>query len=131
MLKTIFTLLLLCVFVLSAQASSPIKKNNVEQAVRFQVIQNSRTAQFDNSTRTRTVAYDVRTRTFVDNSSAQLENLGSVYGYSKSNTQLDNLGSVYGYTKSNTQLDNLGSVYGYTKSNTQLDNLGSVYGYSK
>ena len=99
MLKTIFTLLLLGAFVLSAQASSPIKKNNVEQAVRFQVIQNTRTAQFDNSTRTRTVAYDVRTRTIVDNSSAQLENLGSVYGFGKSSAQLENLGSVYGFGK--------------------------------
>ncbi len=99
MSRTIFTLLLLGAFVLSAQASSPIKKNNVEQAVRFQVIQNTRTAQFDNSTRTRTVAYDVRTSTFVDNSSAQLDNLGSMYSWAKSNSQLDNLGSMYSWAK--------------------------------
>ena len=115
MSRTIFTLLLLGAFMISAQASSPIKKNNVEQAVRYQVIQNRRTVQFNNFTRTRTITSDTRTRTLVDNSSAQLENLGSSYGWSKSNSQLDNLGSSYGWSKSNTQLDNLGSRYGWAK----------------
>ena len=115
MLKSIFTLLLLGVFVISVQAKDPIQKNNIQKAARYQVIQNNRTVEFNNDTRTRTRTNELRTRTFVDNSSAQVDNLGSSYGYSKSNTQVDNLGSSYGYSKSNTQVDNLGSSYGYSK----------------
>ncbi len=130
MSRTIFTLLLLGAFVISVQAKEPAKKNNIQQAVRFQVIQTTRTIQSNNVTRTRTSNYDLRTRTLV-NSSAQVENLGSEYGYSKSSSQIKNLGSEYGYSKSSSQIKNLGSEYGYSKSSSQIKNLGSEYGYSK
>ena len=131
MLKSIFTLLLLGVFVLSVQAKGPIQKNNIEKAARYQIIQNTRTVEFNKVNRTRTRTNELRTNTIVLNSSAQVDNLGSSYGYSKSNSQVDNLGSSYGYSKSNSQVGNLGSSYGYSKSNSQVDNLGSSYGYSK
>ena len=115
MSKSIFTLLLLGVFVIAVQAKDPIQKNNIEKATRYQVIQINRTVEFNNVTRTTTRTSEIRTRTFVDNSSAQVGNLGSSYGYSKSNSQVGNLGSSYGYSKSNSQVDNLGSSYGYSK----------------
>jgi len=136
MTRTIFTLLLLGAFVISVQAKDPVKKNNVEQAVRFQVIQNTRTVQLTyNFTRTRTSSFDLRTRTLVDNSSAQIKNLGdgNTFGLNKSNSQIENLGNTFGLNKSNVQVENLGdgNTFGLNKSNSQIENLGNTFGLNK
>ena len=103
--------------------------NNVEESVRYRVPQDA--VQLQNSANS-SETVDIRNIAVLESkSSAQLQELGSVYGFSRSGSQLDELGSVYGFSRSGSQLDELGSVYGFSRSGSQLDDLGSVYGFSR
>jgi len=133
MQKSIFTALLCTLMFVAVYAGVPGNNNKVEEAYRFRVQQNNAALNVATAT---TVSLnqtnqEVYLPVLLNNSSAQLEALGSRYAFSKSNSQLDELGSRYAFSKSNSQLDELGSRYAFSKSNSQLDELGSRYAFSK
>ena len=87
--------------------------DNVEEAVRYRVPQNA--VQLDNSANS-SGAVDIQNIAVLESkSSAQLQELGGRYGFTRSNSQLDELGGRYGFTRSNSQLDELGGRYGFTR----------------
>jgi len=103
----------------------------IEQAVRYRVIQNVETIPGDNPDAKFVQPTGLDKYNVIESkSSAQIEELGSRYGWTISNAQLEQLGSRYGWTISNAQLEQLGSRYGWTISNAQLEQLGSRYGWT-
>ncbi len=87
--------------------------NNVEEAVRYRVPQDA--VQFESSAISGTIDKMESIVVLESRSSAQIQELGSRYGFTRSGSQLDELGSRYGFTRSGSQLDELGSRYGFHK----------------
>ena len=133
MQKTIFTFVLCGLFIAAGLAEGLQKNNKVQEAYRFRVQKNpvSLEVNSNRTVQTNFTNQEVYLPVLVNNSSAQLEALGSRYIFAKSNSQLDELGSRYIFAKSNSQLDELGSRYIFAKSNSQLDELGSRYIFAK
>ena len=123
-----FSVIILLLFAVSqAQTLS-----NVEQAVRYRVVQNvSSDAGNISQANSAITDYETAVPLLVSKSASQLEELGSRYGFVKSDAQLQELGSRYGFVKSDAQLQELGSRYGFVKSDAQLQELGSRYGFVK
>jgi len=129
MLKTFFSAVIIVALVVSAYP----KNNNIEEAVRHRHIQTTNQLETSDAAIT-TSPRHVESATIVtlqNKSAAQLEELGSRYGFIKSTSQLEELGSRYGFIKSTSQLEELGSRYGFIKSTSQLEELGSRYGFIK
>jgi len=98
--------------------------SNVEQATRFRAT----TTTLNTATAVSEVNSNVPA--MKNNSSSQLEELGSRYSWATSNSQLESLGSRYSWATSNSQLESLGSRYSWATSNSQLESLGSRYSWA-
>ncbi len=103
--------------------------DNVEKATRYRVVQDNIMTVSESQVSTNNSEQILSDAINVDlRSNAQLDELGSRYGWTRSGSQLDELGSRYGWTRSGSQLDELGSRYGWSRSGPLLDELGSRYG---
>ena len=90
--------------------------DNVDQAVRYRISEDNITAVTESHNNTSILEENHSDmRVLEQRSNAQLEELGSLYGWVRSSTQLDELGSLYGWVRSSTQLDELGSRYGWVR----------------
>ncbi len=121
MQKTIFTIILCGLFFVAAYAEGNQKNNKkVEEACRYRVQSTNVSLQVSQATiNNKASEQNIYLPNTINSSTAQLEALGTRYGWSKSNSQLNELG------------DQVDTRYGWSKSNSQLDELGSRYGWSK
>jgi len=124
MLKNMLFYLLLAVFAISANAQVP---DNVEKAQRNRISKDKIMVEKSYIQSSEQASWNILT--LENRASAQLQELGTRYGWVRSNSQLDELGTRYGWVRSNSQLDELGTRYGWVRSNSQLDELGTRYGW--
>lgn len=124
MLKTIFTILVVCVTVYS-QVSV-----NVEEATRSRMNQDVVILTEGSNTQSITPS-NLLNPVLASKSSAQLNELGSDQAWLKSGSQLNELGSDQAWLKSSSQLNELGSDQAWLKSSSQLEVLGGRYGWGK
>ena len=71
--------------------------NNVEEAVRYRVPQNA--VQLHNSANSSETVDIQNIAVLESKSSAQLQELGARYGFTRSGSQLEELGARYGFTR--------------------------------
>ncbi|MFZ0455862.1 MAG: hypothetical protein WAM24_19095, partial [Ignavibacteriaceae bacterium] len=102
MRKLILSLILSGVLCIAGFAQS---LDNVEQAVRYR-------ANIDAATLSQPYSSSILVSVIDNRTNSQIEDLGSIFGWTRSNSQVEGLGSIFGWTRSNSQVEDLGSIFG-------------------
>ena len=103
--------------------------DNVNEATRYRVAQDNITAIAESHNLSSFEVTQTDLQVLESRSNAQLDELGSRFGWVRSSSQLEELGSRFGWVRSSSQLEELGSRFGWVRSSSQLEELGSRFGW--